>query len=69
MKYAASRTRALGGVARRGARSVLSPAGLRGTAVEWAWVAAHVVSYPFGVVEERLERLMGYGKFKEAAER
>ena len=54
MKYAASRTRALGGVARRGARSVLSPAGLRGTAVECAWVAAHVVSYPFGVVEEKV---------------
>jgi pimeloyl-ACP methyl ester carboxylesterase len=33
---------------------VLSPAGLKGTAVEMTWVAAHVVTYPFGVVEEKV---------------
>ena len=54
MKHVASRTRALGGVARRGARSLLSPAGLKGSAVELTWVAAHLVTYPFGVVEEKV---------------
>jgi triacylglycerol lipase len=54
VKYAVTRTRALGGVARRGARSLLNPAGLKGTAVELSWLAAHVVTYPFGVVEEKV---------------
>ena len=53
MKHAVAHTRALGGVAQRGARSLLSPAGLKGLAVELTWVAAHVVTYPFGVVEEK----------------
>ena len=42
-----------GEIAGRGARSVLSPAGLRGTAVEVAWIAAHVATYPFGVAQEK----------------
>jgi pimeloyl-ACP methyl ester carboxylesterase len=42
-----------GVVAGRGARSVFSVAGLRGTAVEMAWIAAHVATYPFGVVQEK----------------
>lgn len=33
---------------------MLSPAGLRGTAVEIAWVATHIASYPFGVVQEKV---------------
>jgi triacylglycerol lipase len=33
---------------------MLSRAGLRGTAVEVAWIATHAVSYPFGVAEERI---------------
>jgi triacylglycerol lipase len=37
-----------------GARAVFSRIGLRGTAVEAAWLAAHVVSYPFGVAQERI---------------
>jgi triacylglycerol lipase len=37
----------------RGARAMLSPAGIKGNAVETAWVAAHLLSYPFGVVQER----------------
>ena len=41
------------GVAQRGVRSVLSPAGLRGTAVEVAWLVAHIAAYPFGVVDEK----------------
>ena len=54
MKHAVAHTRALGGIAQRGARSLLSPAGLKGLAVELTWVAAHVVTYPFGVVEEKV---------------
>jgi triacylglycerol lipase len=42
-----------GGIAGRGARSVLSLSGLRGTAVECAWIAAHVATYPFGVAQEK----------------
>jgi pimeloyl-ACP methyl ester carboxylesterase len=38
---------------RTGARAVLSPAGLRGTAVELAWWVTHLAMYPLGVVEEK----------------
>lgn len=37
----------------RSARTVLSPSGLKGSAVEAAWIAAHMVSYPFGVAQEK----------------
>jgi len=43
----------VGAVARRGARSLLSPSGVRGTVVEAAWIAAHVATYPFGVAQEK----------------
>lgn len=33
--------------------SVLNPSGIRGTAVEVAWLATHIAMYPFGLVEER----------------
>jgi pimeloyl-ACP methyl ester carboxylesterase len=33
---------------------VLSPSGLRGTALELAWIAAHVATYPMGVAQERV---------------
>ena len=33
---------------------MLSPAGMKGSAVELAWIAAHVVTYPFGVAEEKI---------------
>jgi pimeloyl-ACP methyl ester carboxylesterase len=42
-----------GGLA-RSARTILSRSGLRGTAIEAAWIAAHVVSYPFGVAQEKV---------------
>jgi triacylglycerol lipase len=42
-----------GAIAGRGARSLLSPSGLRGTVTEAAWIAAHVATYPFGVGQER----------------
>jgi triacylglycerol lipase len=39
---------------RHRARPMLSRSGLKGTAVEVAWIATHLVSYPFGVAEERI---------------
>lgn len=48
----------------RGARTVCSPAGLRGTGQELAWVAAHAVMYPLGVLQEK-----GRGSSRELAER
>lgn len=39
--------------AARGARTILSPSSLTGSALEVAWLAAHAVSYPFGVAQER----------------
>jgi triacylglycerol lipase len=38
--------------AERARRAVLSPSGIRGTAIEIAWVAAHLAMYPFGMLEE-----------------
>ncbi len=37
----------------RGARTVLSPAGLRGAGTEVAWSAAHAALYPLGLMRER----------------
>lgn len=37
--------------------SVLSPTGIRGTAVELAWLATHVAMYPFGVVEDKYRHI------------
>lgn len=34
-------------------RTVASPAGVRGVALEWAWLAAHVALYPAGAVREQ----------------
>jgi pimeloyl-ACP methyl ester carboxylesterase len=48
----------------RGARTVCTPAGLRGTGKELAWVAAHAAMYPLGVLAERGKRAD-----REAAER
>ena len=42
-----------GTTARRGARSLFSATGLRGAAIEVAWVAAHAALYPLGAVSER----------------
>lgn len=36
-------------------RAVATPGGVRGVAVEAAWLAAHTVLYPWGVVEEQLK--------------
>ncbi len=43
----------VGGTVGAGVRSVLSPAGLCGAAVEVAWIAAHVALYPTGLAKER----------------
>lgn len=42
-----------GATVRRGARAVLSPAGLRGAGVEVVWAAAHAALYPMGALRER----------------
>jgi hypothetical protein len=39
----------------RGARSVLSPSGVRGIALETAWWATHLALYPLGYARERVE--------------
>lgn len=40
------------GIADRARRALLTPAGLRGTAMETAWVALHLVMYPFNLTQE-----------------
>ena len=46
------------------ARTLVSPAGLRGAGTEVAWIAAHVALYPLGVLGER-----GRPSGRESAER
>lgn len=41
---------------RRGVQTVLTPAGLRGTVTEIAWVAAHGAMYPWGVARRERRR-------------
>jgi triacylglycerol lipase len=51
------------GVVRAGAyaaRTFGAPAGLRGLAVEWAWLAAHLAVYPAGLLHEQLRDVGGY---------
>lgn len=38
------------------ARGLATPSGLAGAAIEAGWLAAHLVSYPFGVMGERREQ-------------
>lgn len=38
---------------RRGAATLLSARGIRGTAVEFAWLTTHVAMYPLGLAEEK----------------
>jgi pimeloyl-ACP methyl ester carboxylesterase len=40
-------------------RALLSPVGIRGAALETAWVAGHLAMYPFGVAEERTLEMLG----------
>jgi pimeloyl-ACP methyl ester carboxylesterase len=42
--------RGTGGTALRAARTLLSPTGLRGIAVEAAWTTAHAATYPLGLL-------------------
>ncbi|HEY1484974.1 MAG TPA: hypothetical protein VGF84_02655, partial [Micromonosporaceae bacterium] len=46
-------TRLTGNGVVRGVRTALRPSGLRGTAVEVAWIAAHLATYPLGVAQEK----------------
>ncbi|MCF7553201.1 MULTISPECIES: triacylglycerol lipase [Pseudonocardia] len=36
------------------ARALASPAGVRGIALEWAWLSAHVALYPVGLAGEKI---------------
>ena len=38
---------------RRARKAIFTPAGLKGVAIEVAWLATHIALYPIGVVEER----------------
>ncbi len=38
---------------RKARKAILTPAGIKGIAVETAWLATHVAMYPMGLVEER----------------
>lgn len=58
---AARRTRSVADGAALTARSVLTPAGLAGIAVEAAWCAAHLAVYPLGVLGERNAERDTYG--------
>ena len=49
---------------RRGVRTLCTPAGLRGAGTEIAWVAAHGVLYPLGVLSDK-----GRPVHRESAER
>jgi triacylglycerol lipase len=52
-----------GDVGRAGAyaaRTFGAPAGVRGLAVEWAWLGAHMAIYPAGLLREQLSDAAGY---------
>jgi triacylglycerol lipase len=55
-----SALRTVAGAAEYTARTFLSPAGLRGLAVEAAWCTAHLASYPWGLVREHVTPDVGY---------
>jgi len=42
------------------ARTFGCPAGIRGLAMEWAWLAAHLAVYPAGLVHEHLQAPTGH---------
>jgi triacylglycerol lipase len=42
------------------ARTFGAPAGMRGLAVEWAWLAAHLAVYPAGLLREQLREPARY---------
>jgi pimeloyl-ACP methyl ester carboxylesterase len=60
----------IGGSARRrasrSARAILSPHGIRGTALEVAWMGAHLVIYPLGLVRDQA-RLQGHDRLDVAS--
>jgi triacylglycerol lipase len=49
----------MGTATRRGVRKAATPSVIRGTAIELAWLATHVVTYPLGVVEEQVRHSDG----------
>lgn len=53
MRRARQRARNARILTRKARKAVVSPAGLKGTAIEFAWVATHLAMYPLGLVEEK----------------
>jgi triacylglycerol lipase len=53
-------TTELGRAGAYAARTFGAPAGVRGLAVEWIWLAAHMAVYPAGLVHEQLTESGGY---------
>jgi pimeloyl-ACP methyl ester carboxylesterase len=51
---AGGRLARIGRAAGQGVRRATTPSVLRGTAIEIAWTAPHVVTYPLGVLEEKV---------------
>lgn len=55
----------IGGTAKRragrSARAILSPHGVKGTALEFAWMGAHLAIYPLGLVRDKA-RLQGHDR-------
>jgi pimeloyl-ACP methyl ester carboxylesterase len=52
------------GAAEYTARTFLSPAGLRGLAMEAAWCTAHLASYPWGLVREHVQPEVSYRHYR-----
>ncbi len=50
------RIRRAGRAGRRGLRRATTPSVIRGSAIEVAWTATHVVTYPLGVLEEQVRQ-------------
>lgn len=48
-------TRGAGGIFGEMTRALMTPSGLSGAAIEVGWLAAHVVTYPFGMAAEGTE--------------
>ncbi|GAA0596202.1 alpha/beta fold hydrolase [Kutzneria viridogrisea] len=57
----------IGAEAVRALSAVISPGGLRGVAVETAWLAAHAALYPWGAVAERLRPDGAYTHYRTDA--
>lgn len=53
------------GILKRARSSVLSPSGVRGTAVEIAWLSAHIAMYPLSLLEEKARESESYNSLEK----